>query len=83
MLNRFLAHDDCFSSFHRSYRKPPLPGLAEFGEKVVSKAQADPSFSPEHMVMSSAGIFKARAIKVMQPSERFSWGSLEISIPVQ
>ena len=52
VLNRFLIHDDGLSSFHRRNGKGPLPGLAEFGEKVFFKAhgkhftaKADPSFT--------------------------------------
>lgn len=55
--------------------------------------KAGPSFSPgfwigrdpdsgAHLGMSSAGIFKARTVKVMQPSERISAGFLERSTAV-
>lgn len=53
VLNRSLIHNDGRSSSHTRHGKGPLPGLAEFGEKVFFKAhgkhctaKAESSFNP-------------------------------------
>lgn len=89
VLNRFRIHDAGLSSFHRRYRTGPLPGLAGFwgasffrahGKHVSANTMPllNPGFWFGHLVITSAGVFKSRTMKMMQPSESFSCVLLKV-----